>query len=74
MTSYITRSEKPELTPRAIEVMTELVELDAIVYEEAKTLYDARLARGRNGSRARRTGAAAARATLKSPATRTARG
>jgi hypothetical protein len=74
MTSYITRSEKPELTPRAIEVMTELVELDAIVYEEAKTLYDARLARGRNGSRARRTGAAAARATLKTPGTKSARG
>ena len=54
--SYIRKSAKPVLTPRAIEVMSELVELDAILYEEAKTLYAQRLARGRSaaGTRGKR--------------------
>jgi Domain of unknown function (DUF4214)/Sulfotransferase domain len=36
---HIKKIAKPSLTSGAIEVMAELVELDAIVYEEAKTLY-----------------------------------
>jgi len=54
--AYIRKSAKPVLTPRAIEVMSELVELDAILYEEAKTLYAQRLARGRSaaGTRGKR--------------------
>jgi hypothetical protein len=50
LSSYIRKSAKPVLTPRAIEVMSELVELDAILYEEAKTLYARRLKRGRSAA------------------------
>src|SRR5205823_2708545 len=50
--SYIRKSARPVLTPRAIEVMADLVELDAMLYEEAKTLYTLRLARRRNVARA----------------------
>jgi hypothetical protein len=50
--SYIRNSAKPELTARAIEVMSELVELDAVLYDEARTLYAQRLERRRNADRA----------------------
>jgi hypothetical protein len=50
--SYIKNSARPELTPRAIEVMSELTELDAVLYEEARALYEQRLARRRNSDRA----------------------
>ena len=53
-TSYIKKSARPVLTPRAIEVMSELVELDAILYEEAKTLHAQRLALGRGAAGTRR--------------------
>src|SRR5947207_1247200 len=54
--SYIRKSARPVLTPRAIEVMADLVELDPLLHEEAKTLYELRLARGRSaaGTRGKR--------------------
>jgi len=42
--SHIKKIAKPSLTSGAIEAMAKLVELDAIVYEEAKTLYAERFA------------------------------
>jgi hypothetical protein len=53
-TAYIKKTAKPALTPRAIEVMSGLVELDTILYEEAKTMFEERLACRRTRSRARR--------------------
>jgi hypothetical protein len=50
--AYIRKTDRPVLTPRALEVMADLVELDAILYEEAKTLYALRLARRRSVARA----------------------
>jgi hypothetical protein len=52
--SYIRKSPKPVLSRRAIEAMAELVELDSIVYEEAKALFAERLTRRRKRARSGR--------------------
>jgi hypothetical protein len=71
-TSYIKGGTRPVLTPRAVEVMADLVELDTILYEEAKTLFAERLVRRRNRASARRP-RGSSRPRLKTPAAKSAR-
>jgi hypothetical protein len=71
-TSYIKGGTRPVLTPRAVEVMADLVELDTILYEEAKILFAERLARRRNRASARRP-RGSSRPRLKTPAAKSAR-
>lgn len=71
-TSYIKGGARPALTTRAVEVMADLVELDTILYEEARILFAERTSRRGKRARARRP-RDSSRARLKTPASKSAR-